>query len=74
MSKTFTKKKRYIYAMYKGDEFLCEGTREEICEQMNIKIATFQTYRTNHYKKTRHSKGNNNRIIIRIDGKDRIYN
>ena len=23
-----------IYAMYKGDTFLCEGTREEICNKM----------------------------------------
>lgn len=61
-----TKKgKKYIYAMYKGDEFLCEGTKEEICKQMNISINTFNYERASYYSKR--SKKNNHRVIIRID-------
>lgn len=74
MAKKYTKHKHHIYAMYKGEEFLCEGTREEICKQMNIKLATFQFYRTSHYKRERHTRGDNNRVIIRVDAEDKIYN
>lgn len=69
------------YAMYKGDEFLCSGTKKEICEQMGIKPATFHFYRTNYYKKNRYYKdriykntANSGRVIIRVDGKDKIWN
>lgn len=61
------KRKRWEYAMYKGDEFLCMGTREEICEQMNISIPTFQFYRTTYYNKELRAKGKKRRYIIRID-------
>ena len=44
-------KKKWEYAMYKGDELLAFGTREEICKQMNIKEQTFRVYRSNAYKK-----------------------
>ena len=72
MSK-YKKHTNWIYAMYKGEDFLCEGTREEICKQMGIKFNTFQYYRTNYYKKNRETKLNNRRIIIRLDGKDKIW-
>ena len=69
----YKKHKQWIYAMYKGEEFLCEGTKEEICKKMSISKYTFMTYRTTHYKNARQTKLNNRRIVIRIDGKDRIY-
>ena len=43
-------KKKWEYAMYKGDELLAMGTTEEICKQMNIKEQTFRVYRSNAYK------------------------
>lgn len=67
------KRKRWVYAMYKGEECICIGTREEICEKMNIAIPTFQFYRSNYYKKERVEKGKKSRMIIRIDGKDKRY-
>ena len=60
------------YAMYKGDEFLCIGTKEEICKQMNITPKTFGFYRTNHYK-NRPTRNGNRRMIYRIDGKDKLF-
>ena len=57
--------KKRIYAMYKGDNFLCEGTTEEVCKEMNIKLSTFRYYRTNYWNKR--SKGNNHKVIVRID-------
>lgn len=61
------KRKRWEYAMYKGDEFLCMGTREEICKQMNISIPTFQFYRSTYYNKELLAKGKKRRCIIRVD-------
>lgn len=66
-------RKRGIYAMYKGDKFLCQGTFEEICEKMNIKETTFRYYRTKHWLINRHENRNNCRIIIRIDDEDKFY-
>ena len=67
------KRKRWVYAMYKGEECLCIGTREEICEQMNIAIPTFQFYRSTYYKEERIEKGRKPRIITRVDKADRRY-
>jgi len=64
----------HIYAMYKGDEFLCEGTKDEICKEMNIKKSTFNYYRSVVWVVNRKSKSgkNNRRIIIKLDGKDKF--
>lgn len=62
-----------IYAVYKGDEFICEGNCYEICEYLGIKLNTFHFYHTNIYKK-KVLAGKNRKVIIRIDGKDRIWN
>lgn len=64
---------RPIYAMYKGDEFLCEGTKNEICNYMNIKENTFNFYRTKHYIVNRNSRYNNRRMVFRIDKNDRMH-
>lgn len=62
------KRKRWEYAMYKGDELLAFGTREEICKQMNIKLQTFRFYRTKAYKdRIKNRKARNYRTIIRIN-------
>lgn len=62
-----------IYAMYKGDDFLCEGTKEEICEFAGIKEKTFNYYRTKHWIVNRDNGSNNRTIIIRIDKEDRMH-
>lgn len=71
----------WVYAAYKGENFLCEGTREEICDALGIKRATFQFYRSGWYRKHRYNKVRTYKkndslgiIIIRIDGKDKIWN
>ena len=61
-------RKRWEYALYKGEECLAIGTREEICEEVNIKRKTFEYYRSNAYKKRlEHRKVKNAKVIIRID-------
>ena len=62
------KRKRWEYAMYKGEECLAIGTSNEICNQMNIKMQTFQYYRTNAYKDRINNRVSKNaRIIIKLD-------
>lgn len=62
------KRKRWEYAMYKGEECLAIGTSNEICKQMNIKMQTFQYYRTNAYKdRISNRVSKNARIIIKLD-------
>lgn len=56
---------KWIYAVYKGEEFITEGTREEICEELNIKKNTFYYYRNKFWHK-RFKNGNNHRSIIKI--------
>lgn len=68
--------KKWEYAMYKGDDLLCMGTKDEICKEMNISSKTFNFYRTSYYKYNRLSprfENNRRRIIIRVDGKDKIW-
>ena len=65
------KRKRWQYAMYKGEECLAIGSAKEICEEMGISIKTFWHYRTGAYKKRiANRKARNYRTIIRIDTED----
>lgn len=79
--KKYERHNPWVYAAYKGEEFLCEGTKEEICASLGIKLATFQFYRTNYYKKNRFNSvkiykkhKESGLVIVRIDGKDKIWN
>lgn len=70
-------KKKYqgcIYALYKGDKFIYEGTKKEISEYTGLSIKTLNYFRTNHYVINRRSKtGKNNRkILIKLTGKDKF--
>lgn len=58
--------KKWRYAVYKGDKFITEGTKEEICKELGIKKATFYYMRSKHWQ-SRFKNGKNHRIIIRID-------
>ena len=51
----YIKKNHWQYAMYKGDEQISFGTREEICKKMNIKRKTFEYYRSNAYKRKKNN-------------------
>ena len=52
------KRKRNIYALYKGEEMLSVGTIQEISEELNIKEKTVYFYQTPAYiKRTSEIKG-----------------
>lgn len=52
--------------MYKGDKEIAFGTREEICEKMNIKLQTWRYYRSNAYaERLKNRNETNARRIVR---------
>lgn len=59
------RRKKWQYAVYKGDKYITEGTTQEICKKLGIKKETFYFYRTKCREKR--LKGSNHIIIIRID-------
>lgn len=64
--------RRKIYAIYKGEDFIFEGTSKECAEYLNIKIKTVQFYNTQAYKRRWQTKKKNgkerNRIIAIVIG------
>lgn len=40
-----------IYALYKGDEFVTDGTAKEIANKMNVSISTIKFYASPTYKR-----------------------
>lgn len=66
-------KKKWVYAMYKGDELLAIGTKDEICKEMKISHDTFTYYRTKAYLnkcKNRKNYSVGYRVIIRIEDEE----
>lgn len=62
-------RKPIYYALYKGDEFLTLGTKQDLANYLNVSIRTIEFYSSPTYRK-RNNKGNCY-IVIRIkDGED----
>lgn len=64
--------RKNIYALYKGDKFITEGTKQEIAKVKGCKVNTISFLATNAYKKRmkarkyKNSK-TNHLILIKID-------
>lgn len=59
-------RKKYVYALYKGDEFIDLGTLEELAKKEGVKPHTIAYYQTEAYK--RKAKNNENRrVLIKIE-------
>lgn len=56
-------RKKNIYALYKGDKWLTDGTKDELAEYLNVKIKTIDFYMSKAYEK-RNPKGNNFKVIV----------
>ena len=65
------RKNEGIYALYKGDKFITDGTKKEIAKCIGVKVKTISYDATKAYekrmKKYKHKKGC--KILIRIDQK-----
>lgn len=44
-------RKPKIYAIYKGDTYITQGTRQEIANYLGIKTRTLDFYASNTYKR-----------------------
>lgn len=58
-------KKPIYYALYKGDEPLCVGTKKELALYLEVKEETINFYKSKAYRK-RNKKGNCY-IVIKIE-------
>lgn len=45
------RKNEGIYALYKGDKFITEGTKKEIAKCIGVKVNTISYYATKAYEK-----------------------
>jgi len=54
-----------IYALYKGEEFIIEGTIKEIAKHQGIKPKSIEFYARPAYKKR--TKGKNGKRLILIE-------
>lgn len=55
-----------IYALYKGDKWLCEGTVEELSKKRGVLKSTILYYGTASYQK-RSVKGKNRLALVRVE-------
>ena len=56
-----------IYALYKGDEWITDGTKEELASYLGVKVRTIIFYTTPTWKKR--SK-ENSYMVVALDDKD----
>lgn len=53
-----------IYAVYKGEKFLCEGTAKECANYLDVKEATIRFWNTRTYKKRIKNEENKRTLAI----------
>lgn len=57
-------RKKKIYALYKGDKWITDGTKEELAKYLNVKIKTIEFYTTPVWKKRTNYNGY---VVIRVE-------
>ena len=59
---------KVIYAVYKGDKFLCEGTASECAKYLKVEPKTVRLWSApSNLKRSESSGGNNRKIAFVID-------
>ena len=61
-------RKQVCYALYKGEEPLCNGTAKELAEYLGVGVRTIYFYASPTYRKRNNE--NNCYIVIRIEEGD----
>lgn len=51
-----------IYALYKGDKWLLDGTKQELADYLKVKIRTIDFYMSKTYEKR--TDGNSYKVIF----------
>lgn len=50
-----------IYALYKGDNYMMDGTKQELADYLKVKVRTIDFYMSPTYK--RRNKGNRTIVV-----------
>ncbi|MFC6170379.1 hypothetical protein [Loigolactobacillus jiayinensis] len=58
-----THRKR-IYAFYRGEEYICDGTAEELAQKAGLDLATIKNYATSQHRKWLKTHGSDESISI----------
>lgn len=56
-------KKLRIYALYKGEQWLTDGTKQELADYLGVKVRTIDFYMSPTYEK-RNNGFNNYKVIF----------
>lgn len=60
-------RKKGIYALYKGEEYITDGTKQELAEYLNVEKKTISFYLSPTYKKRGRGEKGNRKCVVRID-------
>lgn len=60
-------RKKGIYALYKGEEYITDGTKQELAEYLNVKEKTITFYSSPAHKKRGRGEKGNRKCVVRID-------
>lgn len=58
------KNKKRIYALYKGDTYVIDGTKEELAEYLGVKTQTIEFYISPTYEKRGKTQKSNRKKVI----------
>ena len=61
-------KRKRIYALYKGDKHITDGTKKELAEYLKVKVRTINFYKSPTYQKR--GKEYSNRFIVIFIGEE----
>lgn len=71
MKSRFSKSRQAIYALYKGDEPIDDGTLKEMSERQGVKVETLRFISTPAYIKRMEEKNYKNyKVVFRLDDDD----
>jgi len=59
-----------IYALYRGDRYICDGTVSELAQELGIKFSTAQYYATKQHRDRADDHGSPDTIILEPIGWD----
>lgn len=60
-------RKKGIYALYQGDEYITDGTKQELAEYLNVKEKTISFYLSPTHKKRGRGEKGNRKCVVRIE-------
>jgi len=63
-------RQKRIYALYRGDRYICDGTVRELAQELGIKFSTAQYYATKQHRARADNHGSPDTILLEPIGWD----